>query len=164
MLTALYHLFPSTIHPMVIHFTIAINFLATLIGLIGFFRKRDPFYERMYIWLLVLSILATLAAGFTGVISAYYAQVPANLSPMFETHQHMGELTGIALVIAFLFQWFYRHNKKQVAALALVFSIIATILVSITGHLGGTMVYSHGLGVHVSQSQSNGSVTPSHHA
>jgi uncharacterized membrane protein len=72
---------------------------------------------------------------------------------MLETHQRLGELTGIALVIAFIFQWYFRRNKKQVATLALVFSIIAAILVSITGHIGGTMVYSHGLGIHVSQSQ-----------
>ena len=160
MLTGLYHLFPPTIHPMVIHFTIAINFLATLMGLIGFFKKKDPFYERMYIWLLVLSILATLAAGVAGVISSYYANVPASLAPMLETHQRFGELTGVALVIAFAFQWLYRRRRHQVAALALVFSIIATILVSITGHLGGTMVYNHGLGVQLNQ---NPITSPSKH-
>ena len=155
MLSAVYHLFPSTIHPMVIHFTIAINIVAALIGVIGYFKKKDPFYERMFIWLLVLSILSTLAAGFTGIISENYANVTTTLAPMLETHQRLGELTGIALVIAFAFQWYFRRNKKQVATLALVFSIIAAILVSITGHIGGTMVYSHGLGIHVSQSQSS---------
>jgi len=153
MLSAVYHLFPSTIHPMVIHFTIAINIVAALIGVIGYFQKKDPFYERMFMWLLVLSILSTLAAGFTGIISEYYANVTTTLAPMLETHQRLGELTGIALVIAFVFQWYFRRNKKQVATLALVFSIIAAILVSITGHIGGTMVYSHGLGIQVNKSQ-----------
>lgn len=157
MLIAIYHLFPSTIHPMVIHFTIAINIVAALIGVIGYFKKKDPFYERMFMWLLVLSILSTLAAGFTGIISESYANVTTTLAPMLETHQRFGELTGIALVIAFVFQWYFRRNKKQVATLALVFSIIAAILVSITGHIGGTMVYSHGLGIHVSQNQPSNS-------
>ncbi len=150
-MTALYHLFPPTIHPMVIHFTIAINFLATLFGVIGLFRRKDPFYERAYVWLLALSILATLAAGFAGVISEYYANMPLSLAPTMQIHQRFGELTGIALLIAFFVQWFYRRHKRQVAVIAIVFSILSTILVSITGHLGGLMVYNHGLGVNLSQ-------------
>lgn len=148
MLTAIFHLFPRTIHPMVVHFTIAINLLAAFVGLVGIFRKKDPFFERAFFWTLILSVLFTLAAGVTGVISESYVNVPATVSPMLQDHQHLGLLTGIALVIATMVQWFARRRKPQVSGLALVVSILAAILVSITGHLGGTMVYSHGLGIH----------------
>jgi len=77
-LTSLYHLFPATIHPMVVHFTIAVNFLASFIGLIGVFRRKDSWFSRGFFYLLILSILETIAAGVAGVISeSYLPHIPA---------------------------------------------------------------------------------------
>lgn len=147
MLTALYHLFPRTIHPMVIHFTIAIVYLSSLAGLAGLIFRKDSFYSRTFVWLLFLGVIAALAAGVAGVISEYYVSVSPVVSPILGTHKQDGELTGVAELIAFGLQFLAYRRKKTVYIPAFIFAVIATILVSVTGSLGGSMVYDHGLGV-----------------
>ena len=143
----IYHLFPPTIHPMVIHFTIAIIYLTTLAGLVGLFVKRDGFYPKAFFLLLTLSILATLAAGVAGVVSESYVAVPNNVRAMLETHKKYGELTGVILVLAWGLQWLFGRKKSKVVFSALILCLVATVLVSITGFIGGSMVYDHGLGI-----------------
>ena len=151
-MSMLYHLFPPTIHPMVIHFTISIIYLTTLAGLVGLFVKKDGFYPKVFFILLTLSILATLAAGVAGVISESYVTVSGQVASMLETHKHYGELTGVVLVIAWAVQWLAQRKQWRVSLLAFGLCILATVLVSIAGFIGGSMVYDHGVGVHITQS------------
>ncbi|MCF8565796.1 DUF2231 domain-containing protein [Alicyclobacillus tolerans] len=147
-MTFLYHLFPPTIHPMVIHFTIAIIYLTTLAGITGLIFKKDKFYTRAFFILIGLSILATMAAGVAGVISEFYlTTIPHGVNAMLHAHKRDGELTGVLLVVAFAAQWMgYRKGRVSLAAFA--FCVLATAMVSVTGFIGGSMVYDHGLGVH----------------
>lgn len=153
-MAALYRLFPPTIHPMVIHFTIATIYLACLVGLIGlFYRRGSEFYQKAFFGLLFLGILATLAAGIAGSISKSYVHVTSTVAPMLHNHVRDGEITGVLVVIAFVIQFFRQRQKKRVSILAFVFCLLATIMVSITGSIGGSMVYDYGLGTHLSQTQ-----------
>jgi uncharacterized membrane protein len=143
----LYHLFPPTIHPMVVHFTIAIPYIAILIGFIGLFMRNRELYAKGFLFMLFLSILATIAAGAAGVVSEYYVHVPHPVDHMLEDHKNYGEMTGILLVISFVLQWLFGYRKRKVSVIALIFAILATITVSLAGYVGGSMVYDHGLGV-----------------
>ncbi len=145
-LSWLYHMFPPTIHPMVIHFTIAIIYLAGLFGLVGLFRRHDRFWVKVFVLFLCLGIVATIAAGVAGVISESYDTIPHSVQPMLQAHKRDGEVTGVFVVLALLAQMFFGRLQK-VSWVGWVLSMIAVILVTITGHLGGTMVYQHGLGV-----------------
>ncbi len=143
----LYHLFPPTIHPMVVHFTIAIPYIALLIGILGLIMRDRELYAKGYLFMLFLGILATIAAGAAGVISEYYVHVPRHVRGMLEDHKNYGEITGVLIVIAFVVQWFVLRRKQRVSIISLVFCILATITVSLAGFVGGSMVYDHGLGV-----------------
>lgn len=149
MLTSLYHLFPPTIHPMVIHFTIAITYLAALAGVTGLILRRDPFFTRAFFILLVLGVLATLAAGIAGVISEYYVHVSPTVAAILEQHKKWGELTGVLLVISTAIQAITRLKSAKVSLLAVIVCLGAVVTVSLAGFLGGDMVYHHGLGTHV---------------
>ncbi|WP_245631739.1 DUF2231 domain-containing protein [Alicyclobacillus ferrooxydans] len=151
-LASLYHLFPATIHPMVVHFTIAIVYLAGFAGLIGVvWRGRDGFFPKLYLLMLFLAILATIAAGAAGVISeSYLKSIPHGVASTLETHKSYGELTGVSVVIAFVLQswrWWRKKPLWSVSLVSLLFAIVAVVFVSMAGHLGGMMVYHHGLGV-----------------
>jgi uncharacterized membrane protein len=148
LLTSLYHLFPPYIHPMVIHFTIAIIYLCGLAGLVGLFRRGSEFAGRSFQILLVLGILATIAAGLAGVISEYYLpRIPAGVPAILAAHRRDGELTGVLMVLATIAQVAEQRLRPRVAISAFVLSLAAVVMVSITGDLGGSMVYGHGLGV-----------------
>jgi uncharacterized membrane protein len=152
-MATLYRIFPPTIHPMVIHFTISIIYLAWLVGLIGLFYRRGDFYQKAFFSLLFFGILATVAAGIAGSISESYAHITRTVAPMLHDHARDGEITGVVMVIAFVVQFFHQRKKKRVSVLAFVFCMFATIMVSVTGNIGGSMVYDHGLGTHLSQTQ-----------
>ncbi|MCL6634134.1 MAG: hypothetical protein K6T63_16140 [Alicyclobacillus herbarius] len=150
-MTGLYHLFPSTIHPMVVHFTIAVNYICALAGVMGLIRRRDKFWGKAFFYLLILSILSTLAAGFAGVISeSYVNHIPHAVRGMFHKHKEYGELTGVLLVASFVIQAvsIWRKRVFRISVFAFLFCLVSTIFVSLAGHLGGTLVYSYGLGVH----------------
>lgn len=148
-MSSLYHLFPATIHPMVVHFTIAVNYLTALAGFVGLFRRNDKMFSRSFFYLLILSILATIAAGVAGVISeSYISHVPSAVQQIFPAHRRDGELTGVFLVLSFLAQVFLGRVTQKVSVIAFLLCLVSTVLVSIAGHLGGTMVYNFGFGVH----------------
>lgn len=150
MVSAIIHLFPATIHPMVVHFTIAIIYLAGLAGLAGLIFRKDKMYPRVFLILLGLAILATLAAGVAGVISESYAHITPTVARILATHKKYGEITGVIVVIGFLLQgwkWWNKGEDAKVSLPAFFFAIVAVVMVSLTGHLGGLMVYHHALGV-----------------
>jgi uncharacterized membrane protein len=149
--TSLYHLFPSTIHPMVVHFTIAIVYLAGLAGVVSIFYRKTDYAARSFLILLILSLFAVGAAGVAGAISgSYLNHVPGDAVHMLHTHKEYGEFTGIFVVLALVLQgWRFWKNRQnvEISILAVISCVIAVIMVTVAGHLGGTLVYSHGLGV-----------------
>lgn len=148
MVHMLYKLFPPTIHPMVIHFTIAFIFLTALAGVAGLLFRRDRYFSRTFFYLLILSIFAALAAGIAGSISeSYVTSIPPEVRHTFETHKKFGELTGILLLVAFAFQWLKQRKTKNVSIIACLLCLAAVVTVTVAGHLGGDAVYKHGLGV-----------------
>jgi len=151
MTNALIHLFPATIHPMVVHFTIAVIYLAGLSGVLALIFRKDRFYARAFLLLLGLSIIVTLAAGVAGVISESYVHIGSTVAADLNRHKEDGELTGVLVVIGFLFQvwkWWRQGQEMRASFIAVLFSLAAVVMVSFTGHLGGMMVYHYGLGVH----------------
>lgn len=137
---------------MVIHFTIAIIYLATLAGCVGLIRRTDGFYPKVFLFLLVLGIVATITAGVAGVISESYVHVSNGVGKMLENHKRDGEITGILMVIAFAIQGYVHRKERRISILSFLFCVAATVMVSVTGYIGGSMVYDHGLGVHAAQS------------
>lgn len=143
----LYSLFPATIHPMVVHFTIAIIYLAGLAELIALFNK-DKFFEKAGFILLGLGVLATIAAGIAGSISENYDHITPAVAQLLSQHRFYGELTGVMILIAWVIRLITRYrNNRRVAIVSIVFTLAAVVLVSYVGHLGGTLVYDHGLGI-----------------
>jgi uncharacterized membrane protein len=136
---------------MVVHFTIAVNYLCTLGGLVGLIWRKDHFWGKLFFLLLALGILSTIAAGAAGVISeSYISTRPSGIEPVFHDHKTYAMLTGLFQVIAIAVQSFswWRTRSMRVSFWAFLLSIASTVCVSMAGHLGGTMVYQYGFGVH----------------
>lgn len=146
--TMLYGLFPPTIHPMVVHFTIAILYLAVLTEVIAFVRN-DRFYERAGFILLGLGVLATVAAGVAGAISEHFDIMTPQVVAMLATHRTAGELTGVLFLIVWTTRLITRYNwpDKRIPWYTLLMSLAGLALLTYVGSLGGSLVYNHGLGV-----------------
>ncbi|MCL6445807.1 MAG: DUF2231 domain-containing protein [Alicyclobacillus sp.] len=146
-MAALEHLFPPTIHPMVVHFSIAAVYFSALAGAAGLLF-RQPFYARSFMLLVWLSILATVVTGLAGVISESYVYASAQVQPVLHSHKMYGEITGVLLLTSAFLQWRAPNRHERVSWPAFAVCLAAVVTISLAGYLGGSMVYEYGLGVH----------------
>ena len=161
-------IFPPTIHPMVVHFPIALLYLTLLIEIIGYLVPRqDHFFDRAGFWTLTLSLFAIVGAAAAGMISEQFVKWTPTTAPILYAHQRDAILTGVFALGAWVVRWFgmfpksgrqgaswslWRTGRGRQTALDTILVIAAVIMVSITGALGGSMVYNHGVGIaHVSR-------------
>ncbi len=157
---ALARILPPTIHPMVVHFPIALLYLCAGVDVLALILPdQDRFLQRCGFWLLTLANAATVVA----IVAGQVAEQSLKLTPVVVAalHQHtlFVGLTGLAEGAAWILRVLARyprrkagwsalgtgHGRGGVLTTALV--VAAAILVAVAGHYGGVMVYQGGAGV-----------------
>lgn len=160
MIHFLVQVLPPTIHPMVVHFPIAFLFLTAVVDLLGYLNEDEGhFFARVSFWLLTGSLFALFAAAVAGVVSEQSVKWTPVTAAILSAHQHDAVLTGLFASAAWLLRLNRRYKKHDFGwsvlgtrrgrpgLLATLLTIAAVVMVSITGSLGGSMVYNHGVGI-----------------
>lgn len=135
------------IHPMFVHFPIALIFVTVAIDFIGLIFKREQLFFAGTVTSL-FALAGAITAVITGLIAEDSAWHPASVNEMLDTHELMGfiVLGLIAVLVIFRLAMHDRLNKRM-GWIAFGIGAAAVIFVSYGGYLGGEMVYSHGAGV-----------------
>ena len=162
------HIFPHTIHPMVVHFPIALLYLALAVDVLGKFVKTpERFLDRASFWLTILGFIAGAVAAAMGVISEQFVKWNHTTITILAAHQRDAVLTGVFAFLAILARLIARYSyaprasgphwsfvgsgRGRSTGLSTLFLFLAVIMITLTGTLGGTMVYHYGVGIrHVS--------------
>ena len=102
----------------------------------------------MGLYLEVLGMLAAIAAFGTG----YYftSQMEGDAGVLRQKHELFATLTLISIILATFFRLLLVYQKKEETYLkyaAMSLFLLAFIFVSITGFLGGSLVYEHMVGI-----------------
>ena len=147
--------FPS-LHVMIIHFPIALLFVAFLfdIGCI-IFRKR--------IWLdraaIALYVMGTVGAGAAYLTGQRAAAALQGLSPATESaladHENLAVLTLITLSVVSLVRltvsWLARYDRRINLGIfrlvAIPVTLAGLVMLALTADRGGKLVYRYGVGV-----------------
>ena len=143
------------VHPLIIHFPIALLATAILVDLISLFTRKWQGVRIAAVILFVLGAVGALAAFLTGRSAADAFDLPPEVVSAVTDHADMAELTlwffGIYAVIRLIVLWFDLKGRRwaQVWVHVLLFLVGAGgyYLVVQTGDLGARLVYAHGLGV-----------------
>lgn len=132
----------TTLHPMIVHFPIALIITGFLFASLEMFfaklRKTNCLIKTTY-WLLTLGALSALAAVMSGALFT-----TMHSSVFFPMHQMMAFTTAAvscaasALYILYIFK---APQSKVMHVLAYTIYLVAVVCVAITGHYGGLMVY-----------------------
>jgi uncharacterized membrane protein len=144
---------PQRIHAAVVHLPVALALLGIPLVYLTAVSNNDKDTLR---WLTIASYAALIALALLGQWTGERArdQVPTNMAPAvydrLEQHEEMAEKTwmlaaGTAVLVAFStlrIRWF----RTAMISLAMVASIATGAWVAVTGHLGGDLVYSYGVG------------------
>lgn len=133
----------SHIHPMLVHFPIALTLLGVLFAALKLFKPDKfayPCGEYILYFATVSAILAAMAGGaftpdFTDPVLAQAKNI----------HSTFAGITVTFLCIAsafYLGQHFLKKYAEKLHKAGFAFYILAALAVSVTGFLGGTLVYN----------------------
>lgn len=140
-------MFGRPLHPMVVHFPIALYMLGVLFTL-GHFWRRISDYERFAYWSFVLAWVATLVAALAGLVDLGGLAPDDPRRGNVNTHITAGVALLIinGLVVYFRFRWSdVLTSPRRWAYLALMAA--GVVAVTVTGWLGGELVYELQVGI-----------------
>lgn len=168
MLNFLVSLFPPTIHPMVVHFPIALLFTALLLDALAIWQK-DLVLERAGLLVFLLGFLSLGVAALAGWVSEHYVTLTPVTGAILAAHRRDATLTGILFTLVAILRfrsrrlWIRQSPLKQVSLSSphrvltaatrrswnatFIMYGLGLVMLSITGTVGGSLVYNHGLGV-----------------
>ena len=136
---------PWELHPMLVHFPIAFLLGGVVLLLWASWRPSEMRHRAAAGLLLAGMILGWLAAAAGGL--AYFTVPPHTEEGHYLMYWHLG--LGIAMLL--VFTWLavvrWRRRMERATGIQLVAAIAGALLLTITGYLGGSIVYHHGAGV-----------------
>lgn len=129
------------LHPIVVHFPIALIIAALLAAVLFVVTKREIFAHCTR-FLLPLGAAGAVAAAGIGWINAMYVNYPGELETVLFRHRWLGVSTAVvALVAAIVYEIAKRRKNRTGEIVALIALTLAALLVGATGHLGATLIY-----------------------
>ena len=138
------------IHPIVVHFPIALLSAAVLVDLLGLFMRKSAAIRDTATWLYCAGAGVAILAYFTGSNGADAMRLPAQVSPLVTEHSDW----------AFRTTWFFAFfasarlavsyilpPKPIVLASAFALAVGGLVMLVETAQHGAILVFQHGLGV-----------------
>lgn len=132
------------IHPMTVHFSIALILVGFVAELVYLFFRKEPLFLAAGFWLLSIGTVAAVASYASGAFITDELRGAAGVQQ--NTHEFYAEITVISALICTLFKIYLKSESKEDSPLkwiAFVFYAVTAIAVSITGYHGGVLVYDY---------------------
>ncbi|MDM7953735.1 MAG: DUF2231 domain-containing protein [Cyanobium sp. CZS 25K] len=135
----------DTIHPIVVHFVIAMAVISVVFDLIGVLARRPHLFEVSF-WNLLFATLAIFVAIIFGQVEAGLANPYGAASEILNLHSTLG--WSLAGVLAVLTAWRYVIRSKDPQRLPLAFLAaggVLSVLVAVQVTLGNQLIWIYGL-------------------
>jgi uncharacterized membrane protein len=134
----------SHFHPMLVHFPIALVIFGFLAVIASLFFKKTTSLPKIGFFLLVTGTLTGGAALISGIF--FTNDLSGSAGSVQNTHETFAWITLGLLVVTTIYWSFLRLNNRSDIGVNLITTVLyglATVSVSITGFLGGTLVYDY---------------------
>ncbi|HSD64248.1 MAG TPA: DUF2231 domain-containing protein [Ignavibacteriaceae bacterium] len=138
------------IHPMIVHFPIALLIVGLLADFIGLISKKE-FFSNAGFYLLILGTLGVVAAFITGQSAGEGVTETGSLKLALENHEDAAQLSIWLMSAAALVRIMFVAIKKYSGVLkwiAFALFLIGVLSIARTGYFGGELVFKHAAGVH----------------
>ncbi|MFA3783309.1 DUF2231 domain-containing protein [Melioribacteraceae bacterium 4301-Me] len=149
------------LHPMIVHFPIALLIIGFLFDVLSLFVKKD-FFSNAGFYLLILGTVGVIAAYFSGDYAGDGITETGTLKQALEIHEEAAKLTLWIVITAAVFRIFLVSLKKYhkiYKGIFLILFLFGVLSIFRTGFYGGQLVYKHAAGVQLNlgfDAQSNG--------
>jgi uncharacterized membrane protein len=130
---------------MIVHFPIALITIGFIADIASLFFRNEKCLSKTGFYLMIAGTLAAIAAWSTGQL---FTNEPAQgeIVKVFEKHETAALLTMIVMIIGSAFRlWLVMKKQEESEKKWIVFGLylLGFIGVTITGFMGGTMVYNY---------------------
>lgn len=132
------------LHPMIVHFPIALIIFGFLAELSRRIFKKEVWLSKAGFYLLIFGTLAAIVALLTGEL--FTSEMSGAAGAMKEKHELFAWITVGLLITTSVLRIVLnamRTEKSILRFLAFAVYTVAAISVGITGFFGGTLVYSY---------------------
>jgi len=136
----------QSLHPLTVHFPIALLITGVALDLLGWIAKR-PALRTAALWNLSLGTLGAGAAVWTGLRAENVAKHSFEIWKVLELHKKLGISTLILGLLGLGWRWQQRRRLtgwRQAVASLLALGMLGTLIWG--AHLGGDLVYELGVG------------------
>ena len=138
----------QSVHPLIVHFPIALLLTAVALDAAAFILKRPGLY-RVALWNLALGTLAAAAAVWSGLRAEDIAKHSFDIWQVMEQHEKLGITTLSIAAVVTVWRLIRRDALRpweRALTLALLLALVGTLAYG--AHLGGRLVYEFGVGGH----------------
>lgn len=137
------------IHPMLVHFPIALLIVGFVADIAGLFVKK-AYLTQVGFLLQILGVLGVVAALVSGNLAGSGVSEEGILGQAIEKHEEAAELTIWLSGIAVVYRIVMVFLKKYISywkTIGLIMYFACVVAVARTGYYGGELVYKHAAGV-----------------
>lgn len=138
------------IHPMLVHFPIALLITSVFLDFLRLATKKENF-ERSAFHLLFLGALSCIPAIIFGFVAEEAAHDRAHIADAMETHEALGFSTALSFIILLIIRYVFIKIDKfsKIRPYYLIAAVIGIGLLLTTAYYGGRLVYDYGAAVSV---------------
>lgn len=132
------------IHPMTVHFPIALLLVGFISELIFLFFRKDRLFSEASFWLLAIGTVAAVASYASGAFLT--SELRGAEGVQQSTHEFFAEITVVSSLMCTIFKIYLKAESKEKGRLkwiAFILYAVAAISVGITGYHGGVLVYDY---------------------
>ena len=136
----------ESVHPLVVHFPIALLLSAVALDLVALGLRR-PALHRVALWNLTLGTVGAGAAVATGLQAEDVAKHSFEIWQVMGLHERLGITTLILGIMVTAWRWSKRDQlSKRGRLLTLLGMLLLASTLSAGAFLGGRLVYEFGVG------------------
>lgn len=136
--------FLEHLHPMVVHFPIALLMTAFGLEALSWLTKKQ-FFHQCALCLYVLAALLIPVVVKTGLWEADRLKLH---HPLLDQHRLYGLWLMWGTLVSLPVLWFFYQKQRKIFRILFIACLLgSTVLVVLTGDRGGKMVYEYGVGV-----------------
>jgi uncharacterized membrane protein len=138
------------IHPLIVHFPIALLVLAVLFDAARLFFKEENWLEKATLALYATGSLGLIASFLSGRQAVETVSITGDAIPVVASHEDWALYTLIYFLVFTAIRfvtWWKQLEKGFVLPILVIFALGGTGMLWYTGELGAKLVYKHGVAV-----------------
>lgn len=132
------------VHPMLVHFPIALIYAGFLCEFVYLFFKNEKLLSEAGFWLFCIGAVTVTTAYTSGALLT--KELYGAAGAVQASHELFAEITTISALIGAAFKIYIKSEKIEESNLkwiAFVIYLITVVTLSITGYYGGVLVYDY---------------------